>query len=192
MVLKVKSTVIICAVLFFFSFFLQARVRFEDNKLKLTDIVSNEKSILLDCELNKVSNDEIEGKFVGIYFSAAWCGPCREFTPLLQKFYEKNKSDLEIIWVSLDRDTKLPPGNADKYHLSLKKKYIESSNMNWLTTDATYYEGARLHKKTGNRGVPRLVFFTPTGKYITNLGYYEVRDNFEIFKDWKNTIWFTP
>ena len=88
MVLKVKSTVIICAVLFFFSFFLQARVRLEDNKLKLTDIVSNAKSILLDCELNKVSNDEIEGKFVGIYFSAAWCGPCREFTPLLQKFYE--------------------------------------------------------------------------------------------------------
>jgi nucleoredoxin len=32
------------------------------------------------------------------------CPPCRSFTPLLTDFYNANKDDLEIIFVSSDRD----------------------------------------------------------------------------------------
>ena len=43
----------------------------------------------------------------GIYFSAHWCPPCRNFTPKLATFYEnckKMENILEIIFVSSDRD----------------------------------------------------------------------------------------
>eukprot|EP01038_Epipyxis_sp_PR26KG_P014371 gene14371-19274_t len=42
---------------------------------------------------------------VGIYFSASWCAPCRQFTPILAKFYnEMNKKGkkFQIVWVSRD------------------------------------------------------------------------------------------
>ena len=55
-----------------------------------------------------VSKDDVlKAKVVALYFSAHWCPPCRQFTPVLSKFYtEVNKSEkqLEIIFVSLDQD----------------------------------------------------------------------------------------
>ena len=44
--------------------------------------------------------------FVLLYFSAKWCGPCRNFTPRLIEFYNKLKSskNLEIVFCSLDSD----------------------------------------------------------------------------------------
>lgn len=47
------------------------------------------------------------GKYIGLYFSAKWCGPCKTFTPVLRKSYEEwqnsGKHQFEIIFMSLDR-----------------------------------------------------------------------------------------
>ena len=48
-------------------------------------------------------------KLIGIYFSAHWCPPCRQFTPQLVKFYQdckKNKKSFEIVFVSFDNTAK--------------------------------------------------------------------------------------
>ncbi|MDP2136699.1 MAG: thioredoxin-like domain-containing protein, partial [Candidatus Didemnitutus sp.] len=45
-------------------------------------------------------------KFFGLYFSASWCGPCREFTPELIKDYAAIRElypEFEIVLVSADR-----------------------------------------------------------------------------------------
>ena len=47
-------------------------------------------------------------KYIGIYFSAHWCPPCRGFTTILGKFYsdliESGSSDFEVIFASWDND----------------------------------------------------------------------------------------
>jgi thiol-disulfide isomerase/thioredoxin len=48
-------------------------------------------------------------RLVGLYFSAHWCGPCRQFTPMLSEMYSHLKDaypthGLDIVFVSSDRD----------------------------------------------------------------------------------------
>jgi len=50
-----------------------------------------------------------KGKTVGLYFSAHWCPPCRNFTPKFAEVYKKvkasaNGSNFEVIFLSSDRD----------------------------------------------------------------------------------------
>jgi len=57
----------------------------------------------------KDTKEVLAGKrSVGLYFSAHWCPPCRQFTPVLAKFYDDLKAvdpdALEIIFVSSDQD----------------------------------------------------------------------------------------
>ena len=53
-------------------------------------------------------SEAIEGyEFVGVYFSAHWCPPCRAFTPVLCQFYDHVNKDgkvLQVIFVSSDQD----------------------------------------------------------------------------------------
>lgn len=54
-----------------------------------------------------VPTSSCSGKYIGLYFSAKWCGPCKMFTPVLRKSYEEwkksGKHQFEIIFMSLDR-----------------------------------------------------------------------------------------
>ena len=45
-------------------------------------------------------------RFIALYFSAHWCGPCRKFTPLLSVCYEDQpeKDEVEVVFVSSDHD----------------------------------------------------------------------------------------
>ena len=61
--------------------------------------------------------EELEGKYVGLYFSAHWCPPCRYFTPVLSEIYKKllEKGDYEIVFISADRDEK----SFEEYHRTM-------------------------------------------------------------------------
>lgn len=53
--------------------------------------------------------EALRNKVVGIYFSAGWCPPCRDFTPILCDFYtelveeSEPPAQFEIVFVSSDK-----------------------------------------------------------------------------------------
>eukprot|EP00961_Rhodomonas_salina_P217914 2944586-Rhodomonas_salina.2 len=73
-------------------------------------------AVLVRPDGTEVNREEVlKGKYLGLYFSAAWCQPCKIFTPQLVKLYTRLsalRGDFEIVFLSDDRDE-----NAfKKYH----------------------------------------------------------------------------
>nr|XP_048705455.1 nucleoredoxin-like protein 2 isoform X2 [Caretta caretta] len=65
---------------------------------------------LLTRDGHAVDPEEVlQNKIVGLYFSAGWCSPCRDFTPVLCDFYSellegaRPPAPFEIVFVSSDR-----------------------------------------------------------------------------------------
>ena len=111
----------------------------------------------VDNKGNQFSRADLAGKHIGIYFSAHWCPPCREFTPKFVEVYNKLKAEgkaFEVIFASSDED-----------EASFKEYFGE---MPWLTLDVD----AKKRKDALSRhfdvgGIPTLVILDPELKTIT-------------------------
>ena len=113
-------------------------------------------STLLTKSGIKNTSDVLGDKYVLIYFSAHWCPPCRQFTPILADWYEKHKDDknFEVVFVSMDRDE----SSFDDYY----------SSMPW--TSVPYNSNREgISGQYGAQGIPELVVLTPEGT-ITRRG----------------------
>lgn len=109
-----------------------------------------------DLALSQVKD---ESPLIALYFSAHWCPPCRMFTPKLAEFYKtvnKNKKEIEIIFVSLDQ-------NEDQF-----KEYYES--MPWITVPYESDNRELLSDTYGIQGIPALLVFKNNGKLIDKNG----------------------
>jgi len=116
-----------------------------------------------------IDTKSLDGKYVGIYFSAHWCPPCRGFTPELAKFYnafratEKGKN-FEIVFVSSDRDA------------SAFNEYFHE--MPWLALPyAERSTKGTLSSKYKVEGIPTLVILDSAGKVVTTEGRGEIDDD---------------
>jgi len=109
-------------------------------------------------EGDTVTLDEVkaEAKYIGLYFSAHWCPPCKAFTPSLVKAYNDHlkPKGLEIIFVSSDRD---------------QKQFMEYfGEMPWLAIPPGDKRKGTLSKAFGVSGIPTFVIVdVATGQTIT-------------------------
>lgn len=97
-------------------------------------------------------------KYLAIYFSASWCGPCRRFTPALVEWYRMRQpfhADFEVIFVSSDRD--------ERDMIS----YMAGDHMEWPAVAFNRTRSGPL-AKYGGRGIPCLVILDENGRVVAN------------------------
>jgi len=87
------------------------------------DSLSNQQLSNKNGQLVSAESVLQEVDIICFYFSAHWCPPCRQFTPVLADFYTELKDDnakIEIIFISSDRSE------------NDMKTYMNDSHGDWL------------------------------------------------------------
>ena len=145
---------------------------------KLSESTVNGKIILpsnlLDVHGNVVSSEEIEGKYIGLYFSASWCGPCRSFTPKLIKFKEEHNAKFEVILIGSDGSAKA------------QANYMKKYKMPWLALKNQSDAARGLSQALDVEYIPYLVVLNPDGEVVTKNGKADIaRLGLSAFSAWK-------
>lgn len=131
-------------------------------------------SNLLDVHGNVVSSEEIEGKYIGLYFSASWCGPCRSFTPKLIKFKEEHSANFEVILIGSDGSAKA------------QANYMKKYKMPWLALKNQSDAARGLSQALDVEYIPYLVVLNPDGEVVTKNGKADIaRLGLSAFSAWK-------
>jgi nucleoredoxin len=95
-------------------------------------------------------------KYVALYFSAHWCGPCRNFTPILIQNYNYLRSQgIQVIFVSSDH-------NEAQF-----REYF--ATMPWKAVPFSRDRNALL-QLFNVQGIPKLVILSQDGRVITTEG----------------------
>ena len=105
--------------------------------------------------------------FFGLYFSAHWCPPCRNFTPKLINFYEvvnKTQKQIEIIFVTSDK-------NEAEFN-----EYF--GTMPWLAVPFGNEAIQNLNDVFGIQGIPYFLVFNNEGKLIDAKGRTTVENRY--------------
>ena len=99
-----------------------------------------------------------EAEYIGIYFSASWCPPCRKFTPKLVDFYNQQRgqhSNFELIFVSSDSDEDSMEG------------YMVDYNMPWPAVELDDVKDRTVRQFAGS-GIPCLVIVNREGTVLAH------------------------
>ncbi len=118
--------------------------------------------VLLDRDGKEVSSDRLSGKYVGLYFSASYCPPCRIFTPELIHLRNQYAETFEVVLVGSDYD------NEEQ------QRYMDEYQMPWLAiineSEANIHASESLDVET----IPYLVILDPAGKVVREFGTEEL------------------
>ncbi|PSR99554.1 Nucleoredoxin like [Actinidia chinensis var. chinensis] len=117
----------------------------------LSLLTSKERDFLLSPTGTQVNVSELEGKVIGLYFSANWYIPCRNFTQVLANTYNQlktNGSEFEVVFVSSDED------------LDAFNNYYAS--MPWLAVPFSDLDSKKaLNRRFDVEGIPCLIILQP-------------------------------
>ncbi|PIN25109.1 Thioredoxin, nucleoredoxin [Handroanthus impetiginosus] len=138
-----------------------------DTRYDLSSILfSSNRDYLIRNNGDQVKADSLNGKIVGLYFSASWCGPCQRFTPNLVEVYNEllQANKFETVFVSGDEDNE----SFDAYF----------SKMPWLAIPFSDSETReRLDELFAVSGIPHLVILDQNGKVLTSEGVEVIQEH---------------
>lgn len=126
-----------------------------------------------------MSGEVLKGKIIGVYYSAHWCPPCRQFTPALAKFHaelKKQNANFEVVFVSCDES------EEDMW------SYFQDHHGDYLVVNYDSPLRESIMGTHGVQGIPMLVIMKDDGTVITKDGREGVSGSspMESFQKWQS------
>jgi nucleoredoxin len=110
--------------------------------------------------LQPVPDSRLAGvKYFGLYYSASWCGPCREFTPGFVNAYRQLKQkhpEFEVVFISADNS------GADM------RDYMKEDRMPWTALKYDLRERNPELLRYSGPGIPCLVLVDASGRVLAD------------------------
>ena len=125
-------------------------------------------SRLVNAKGKSYSTAELNGKIIGICFSASWSPPCRAFTTTLLDIYSALQAagkPFEVVLVSSDRDK------------TAAKAFMKRYDMPWLAVPFKDKHREALKLRFGIQGIPTLVIIDDQGNTLSSNARGEVMQN---------------
>ncbi|CAM9850611.1 unnamed protein product, partial [Laminaria digitata] len=117
----------------------------------------------LKSDGTEVGAEALDGKVLAVYFSASWCAPCKQFTPILKKVYNKLTEEgkpFEIVFVSSDK-------SAEEFTTYM-------GDMPWLSVPFDGKTRGTAAQLLGVSALPTLLVFDENQQLITANGRPEI------------------
>lgn len=110
--------------------------------------------------LQPVADARLAGvKYYGLYYSASWCGPCRQFTPGFINTYRQIRQkypDFEVVFISADRSAR---DMSD---------YMKADGMPWTALKYDLRERNPELLRYAGAGIPCLVLVDAAGRVLAD------------------------
>lgn len=130
---------------------------------------------LLNASGNFFSSESLNQKYIGLYFSASWCGPCRKFTPKLVEFRNKFSDEFEVILIGGDGSSKA------------QANYMKKYSMPWYAMQNQSAEAKFASRFCEVQSIPYLVILDQDGNIITKNGKSDLmKMGDQAMEEWKN------
>lgn len=130
---------------------------------------------LLDASGSFLSSESLDKKYIGLYFSASWCGPCRKFTPKLVEFRNKFSDEFEVILIGGDGSSKA------------QANYMKKYSMPWYAMQNQSTEAKFASRFCEVKSIPYLVILDQDGNIITKNGKSDLmKMGDQALEVWKN------
>jgi thiol-disulfide isomerase/thioredoxin len=116
---------------------------------------------------------------IGLYFTASWCRPCRQFTPRLIEAF-KSQKDLALVTVCLDQTPQA------------QQTYTEKMPWPTLAFDNPNREKLTQKYQVLQKGIPRILIFSQNGEGPLSEDGTNFVDNPAILAHWLKQVEQSP